>query len=59
MEVCLESIFDHVDIWDRGGLQTTVRNLMGDDYDLIPREVFDEEDLTYLSPTNFKKPIPA
>lgn len=59
MEVCLESIVTESEIWDLGGLQATVRNLIGDDYDLMPREVFDEEDLIYLSPTNFQKTVMA
>jgi len=59
MEVCLESIVTENEVWDRGGLQTTVRNMIGDDYDLMPREVFDEEDLIYLSPTYFQKTITA
>lgn len=59
MEVCLESIVGESEVWDLGGLQTTVRNIIGDDYDLIPREVFDEEDLMYLSPTYFQKTVSA
>lgn len=59
MEICLETIATTNEIWDLGGLQATVRSIVGDDYDLIPREVFDEEDLKYLSPTYFQKSITA
>lgn len=59
MEVCLDSIVGESEIWDRGGLQTTMRTILGDDYDLIPREIFDEEDLMFLSPTNFQKTVTA
>lgn len=59
MEVCLDSIVGESEIWDRGGLQSTVRTILGDDYDIIPREIFDEEDLMFLSPTNFQKTVTA
>ena len=59
MEVCLDSILGESEVWDRGGLQNTVRTILGDYYDLIPREIFDEEDLMFLSPTYFQQAITA
>ncbi len=59
MEVCVRSILTEMEALERGGIQSHMRDIMGDDYDMIPREVLDEEDLLFLSPTYFQKAITA
>jgi hypothetical protein len=59
MEFCVKSILTETEILQRGGVQPLVRYIIGDDYDLIPHELIDEEDLYLLSPTNFQQAVMA
>jgi hypothetical protein len=59
MEVSLKSILSERESWEKEGLQSHIRYIIGDDYDLIPCEILDEEDLFLLSPTDFQQTITA
>lgn len=59
MEFNLKSILGERESWEREGVQSRIRHIIGDDYDSIPCEILDEEDSFLLSPTDFQQTITA
>jgi hypothetical protein len=59
MEVSVKSIYSAFESFDHGAIKPWVKQIMGDDYDLIPVEILDEDDLKLLSPTNFHQAVTA
>jgi len=59
MELTVKSIYSMFESSERGSLNSYVRQIIGDDYDLMPMEILDEEDLGFLSPTNFQESVMA
>ena len=59
MEICFKSMTNEMESFEPFGLKSYVRHILGDDYDLMPTELLDDEDLSLLSPTNFQQAITA
>lgn len=57
MELVMRAVWADNERLDQGGLQLQIRHLLGDDYDMIPNESWEDDEAFLLSPKDFQKAI--
>ncbi len=57
MEVSVKSICSAFESTEWWGVKSYISHIMGDDYEFIPSEILDEDDLVLLLPTDFQQSV--